>query len=193
VTPALAAVHCTQLNDADIERLSLARASIVHCPRSNMKLASGACRVADLLAAGVNVALGTDGAASNNRLDIWSELQMAALLGKHVAADATAVTAADALKMATINGANALGLGDETGSIEMGKAADLVCVELQAPLQTPAFDPISLLVYSAAREQVTDVWVAGQHLVDRGKLARLDLADIASRAAAWTERMTVTS
>lgn len=189
VTPGLAAVHATQLLDEEIDRLAAANASVVHCPRSNLKLASGACPVARLLERGVNVALGTDGAASNNRLDLWSELQIAALLGKHVANDATAVPAADAIRMATINGARAMGIEHATGSLIAGKLADIACVELGPPGQVPVLDPLSMLVYSISRDQVSDVWVGGEHLVDHGRLARVALADIAAAAAEWGERI----
>ena len=189
VTPALIGVHATQLDDGEIALLAEAKANIVHCPRSNMKLASGACPVAALERAGVNVALGTDGAASNNRLDMWSELELAALLGKHVAHDATAVPAAAVLRMATINGARALDLQAEIGSLTPGKAADVICVELAGPGQIPVLDPISQLVYAASRDQVTDVWVAGQHLVADGQLLRMDIGALGTTAQVWAERM----
>jgi 5-methylthioadenosine/S-adenosylhomocysteine deaminase len=189
VTSSLMAVHATQLNGDEIEAFADAGASVVHCPRSNLKLVSGACPVASLQAAGVNVALGTDGAASNNRLDLWAEMDTAALFGKHVAHDAEAVPASTALKMATINGARALGLEEVTGSIVPGKAAVLICVELvSAPVQ-PVIDPLSQLVYCAGREQVTDSWVAGEHLVSDGKLARLDIEGILERARHWGQRV----
>lgn len=189
LTPALAAVHATQLEPAEIEALAATSASVVHCPRSNLKLASGACPVAELARAGVNVALGTDGAASNNRLDLWSELELAALFGKHVAGDATAVPAAQALRMATINGARALGLDQETGSIEAGKAADIICVAFSPPGQVPVLDPLSQLVYSVTRDRVSDVWIAGEHLVDHGRLTRMNLDDIAAAAEEWAARL----
>lgn len=189
VTPALIGVHATQLLDEEIETLARAGASIVHCPRSNLKLASGACPVAKLLSAGVNVALGTDGAASNNRLDLWSELESAALLGKLVAGDASAVPAPAALRMATINGAKAIGLDGEIGSLEPGKAADVICVDMSDPALQPVLDPISHLVYAASREHVSDVWVAGEHLVAEGVHTRLDVRDICNRAADWGRRM----
>lgn len=189
VTPALMAVHATQLTPEEIEQLALAKASVVHCPRSNLKLASGACPVQALIDAGVNVALGTDGAASNNRLDLFSELELAALLGKLVACDATAVPAATALEMATLSGARALGLADEIGSITASKAADLICVDLTRLAQQPVLDPLSHLVYSAGRDQVTDVWVAGEHLVSGGTLQRMDEAAIFETCARWTERL----
>lgn len=190
VTPALMGVHATRLTPGEIEQLALARASVVHCPRSNLKLASGACPVQSLIDAGVNVALGTDGAASNNRLDLFSELELAALLGKLVAEDATAVPAATVLQMATLNGARALGLAEQTGSITAGKAADLVCVDLAGIAQQPVLDPLSHLVYSASRDQVADVWVAGEHLVSNGTLQRMDEAAIIDASARWADRLT---
>ena len=140
---ALPVVQCVRvrrdgpLTGADVELLATGNANVVHCPRSNLKLASGLCPVADLLRAGVNVALGTDGAASNNRLDLWAEMQTAALLAKQVAGDAAAVPAASALRMATINGARALGLANEIGSLVAGKAADVVCVKLSGVEHQP--------------------------------------------------------
>lgn len=189
VTPALVGVHATQLLDEEIETLARAGSSIVHCPRSNLKLASGACPAAKLLAAGVNVALGTDGAASNNRLDLWSELDAAALLGKWVAGDASAVPAPAALRMATINGARALGLESEIGSLEPGKAADVICVAMSDPALQPTLDPVSQLVYAASREHVSDVWVAGEHLIAEGVHTRLDIAEICARAVEWGRRL----
>jgi len=189
VTPSLIGVHATQLLDDEIDALARAGASVVHCPRSNLKLASGACPVAGLLAAGVNVALGTDGAASNNRLDLWSELDAAALLAKLVANDATALPAATALRMATINGARALGLDREIGSLEPGKAADVICVSMSDAALQPVLDPVSHLVYAASREHVSDVWVAGEHVVADGQHARLDVAETCARAARWATRL----
>lgn len=192
LTPALIGVHATHLNGEEIDRLAEVKANIVHCPRSNLKLASGACPVERLLKAGVNVALGTDGAASNNRLDLWSELELAALFGKHVAGDAQAVTAASAIEMATINGARALNLAEETGSLVPGKAADVICVELAAPGLLPVLDPVSQLVYSASRDQVTDVWVAGKQLVSDGELTQMDTTAISASTNTWAERLRTT-
>ncbi len=189
VTPAFIGVHATQLERAEIDVLATAGASVVHCPRSNLKLASGACPVAALLRAGVNVALGTDGAASNNRLDLWAELQTAALFGKHVAGDATAVPAGDAIAMATINGARALNLAAEIGSLVAGKAADVICVNLGGIEHQPVLDPLSQLVYSASRHDVSDVWVAGEHLVANRELVRLDVASIGAAAERWGRRL----
>lgn len=189
VSPLLLAVHMTQLEDAEIERLAAAGASVVHCPESNLKLASGFCPVAKLLAAGVNVCLGTDGAASNNDLDMLGEMRTAALLAKGVAGRADAVTASQVLAMATLNGARALGLAEEIGSIEAGKAADLCAVDLERPATWPVYDPVAQLVYAASREQVGDVWVAGRRMVADGRLARMDDALIISRAGAWRDRI----
>jgi 5-methylthioadenosine/S-adenosylhomocysteine deaminase len=189
LTPALMAVHATQLADQEIERLAHSGCSVIHCPRSNLKLASGACRSADLTAAGVNVALGTDGAASNNRLDLWSEMEFAALFGKHVAKDPEALPAPAVLRMATINGARALGLDREIGSLEIGKAADAICVRLADPSVIPVFDPLSQLVYCAGREHVSDVWIAGEHLLADGALTRLDVGLLLERAHSWSQKV----
>ena len=151
----LSAVHMTQLRETDIEAVAESGASVVHCPQSNLKLASGFCPVADLVEAGVNVALGTDGAAANNDLDLLNEAQTAALLAKGVAADAKAVNAFQALEMMTINGAAALGLEDRIGSIEPGKQADLCAIRLDALQTTPMFDVVSHLVYAASSQQVS--------------------------------------
>ena len=161
----------------------------MHCPRSNLKLASGICPVAKLRAAGVNVALGTDGAASNNRLDLWSEMQTGALLAKQAAGSAAALPAAEALRMATINGARALGLAGEIGSLATGKAADVICVDLSGVEHRPLLDPVSQLVYAASRHDVTDVWVAGEHLVADRAALRLDVAEICAAAERWGQRL----
>ncbi|HKK03905.1 MAG TPA: TRZ/ATZ family hydrolase [Gammaproteobacteria bacterium] len=189
LSPMLMAVHMTQLEDQEIAALAAAGASVVHCPESNLKLASGFCPVAKLLDAGVNVCLGTDGAASNNDLDMIGEMRTAALLAKGVAGRPDAVGADQALAMATINGARALGLGEQTGSIEPGKWADLCCVGLQQPATWPVYDPVAQLVYAAGRDQVSDVWVAGRRMVADGHLARLDESAIIKRAGDWRDRI----
>jgi len=189
LTSSLMAVHATQLTDEEIATLASSGSSVVHCPRSNLKLASGACRVADLLDSGVNVALGTDGAASNNRLDLWSEMDTAALLGKLIADDAEALPAPDVLRMATINGARALGLEQEIGSLQPGKAADFICVRLTGATVEPVLNPVSQLVYSAGRENVSDVWVAGEHLLANSELTRLDEALLLERAQDWGQKV----
>ena len=189
VTPSLIGVHATALTAEEIALLATAGANVVHCPRSNLKLASGLCPVAELLRAGVNVALGTDGAASNNRLDLWAEMELAALLAKQVAGNAAAVPAAQALRMATINGARALGLGNEIGSLVAGKAADVICVELSGVEHHPLLDPVSQLVYAASRHDVTDVWIAGEQLVADRALLRLDVADVCAAAERWARQL----
>jgi 5-methylthioadenosine/S-adenosylhomocysteine deaminase len=189
VTPNLIGVHATALAAAEIDLVATAGASIVHCPRSNLKLASGICPVAALLAAGVNVALGTDGAASNNRLDLLAEMQTAALLAKQASGNAAALPAPDALRMATINGARALGLASEIGSLVPGKAADVICVDLSGVEHRPLLDPVSELVYAASRHEVTDVWIAGEHLVAERTALRLDIAEIGAAAQRWGTRL----
>jgi 5-methylthioadenosine/S-adenosylhomocysteine deaminase len=189
VSPMLMAVHMTQLEDTEIARLAAAGAHVVHCPESNLKLASGFCPVARLLEAGVNVCLGTDGAASNNDLDMIGEMRTAALLAKGVAGRADAVDAQQVLAMATINGARAMGLAEETGSIESGKWADLSCVNLARPPTWPVYDPVAQLVYAAGRDQVEDVWVAGRRMVAEGRLTRMDEDLVLARAGAWRDRI----
>ncbi|HUO67499.1 MAG TPA: amidohydrolase family protein [Gammaproteobacteria bacterium] len=189
VTPSLIAAHANRLEPSEIAALATAGASVVHCARANLKLANGACPVADLLRAGVNVALGTAGAASSDRVDLWAEMQTAALLAKHVAADAAVVPAAAALAMATINGARALGLDGEIGSLVAGKAADLICVDLGHLELQPVLDPLTRLVYAASSRDVTDVWVAGEHVVTSSALLRLDGEAIAAAAAGWGRRL----
>ncbi len=189
VTPSLIATHANRLEPGEIETLASAGASVVHCARANLKRANAACPVAELLRAGVNVALGTGGAASSDRLDLWAEMQTAALLAKHVAADAAAVPAAAALAMATINGARALGLDAEIGSLVAGKAADVICVDLGRFELQPMLDPLTRLVYAASSRDVTDVWVAGEHVVTSAELLRLDREAIAAAAAAWGRRL----
>jgi 5-methylthioadenosine/S-adenosylhomocysteine deaminase len=157
----LLAVHLTQLEDREIEKLAAMGVNAGHCPESNLKLASGFCPVAELARAGINVCIGTDGAASNNDLSMLAEMRTAALLAKGVSADASALPAHTALRMATLNGAAALGLDGEIGSLEPGKAADLVAVDLSQIETQPAHHPISQVVYSAGRHQITNVWING--------------------------------
>ena len=189
VGPGFQCVHATQLLDAEIRMLANAGASVIHCPESNLKLASGACRVADLLQAGVNVALGTDGAASNNDLDMFSEMRTAALLGKLVAEDAAALPAPAVLEMATINGAKALGIEQETGSLETGKWADLTAVALDRFNTSPLYDVCSHLVYAAQSSQVSHVWCAGRALLEAGRLLTVDSAAVLAAAAHWREQV----
>jgi len=185
LSPSLLAAHMTQLDDADRQLVADSGATVVHCPESNLKLASGFCEVQKLVDAGVNVALGTDGAASNNDLDMIGEMRTAALLAKAVHGDASALPACDVLRMATLNGARALGLGDDTGSLTPGKWADITAVDLGVLETRPLYDPVSQLVYAAGREQVSDVWVAGHHLLNGRALTNLDLGEILQRASDW--------
>jgi len=189
VTPALMAAHMTQLSDEEIAVAAENGISVVHCPSSNLKLASGFCPVAKLIQAGVNVAIGTDGAASNNTLDMLAEMRQAALLAKGVAGDPSAVPAATALRMATLNGAKALGLDRDLGSLIPGKWADICAVDLDCPETQPVHDVVSTLVYAAGREQVSDVWVAGRRLLQERALPRTDLPGLLKRAAAWRQRI----
>jgi 5-methylthioadenosine/S-adenosylhomocysteine deaminase len=187
--PRLIAVHMTQLLKEEIDALAQSNVSVAHCPASNLKLASGFCEVDRLLKSGVNVALGTDGAASNNNLDMLEELHLAALLAKGVAREATALPAHEALRMATLNGAKALGLDDRIGSLEPGKSADVIAIDLSDIASQPVYDPASQIVYSASREQVTDVWVAGRRLVDTGQLTTLDEQALKRKAGAWRDKI----
>ncbi len=189
LSPLLVAVHMTQLEDRDIEEIASAGSSVVHCPESNLKLVSGICPTARLIESGVNVALGTDGAASNNDLDMIGEMRTAALLGKLVAGSAAALTARDVLRMATLNGARALGLGDDIGSVTPGKWADVICIDLDRVNTRPVYDPVSQIVYSAGRDQVSDVWIGGIRLLRDGGLARQDEAELLANARGWQKRI----
>lgn len=187
--PAFLAVHAVYLDSDDVNRLATQGCHVVHCPGSNMKLASGAAPIASLLARGVNVALGTDGAASNNRLDVFSEMRLASLLAKVTTGDAAALPAATALQMATLSGAVALGLQSQIGSLVAGKAADCTAVRLSSLEMLPMYDVVSHLVHVAGREHVSDVWVAGSRVVDNGRLATMDSVALATRARAWQQRL----
>ncbi|QKK02509.1 MAG: TRZ/ATZ family hydrolase [Pseudomonadota bacterium] len=187
--PRLLAVHMTQLDEAGIARTARAGVHVLHCPASNMKLASGMCPVAALDAAGVNVAVGTDGAASNNTLDMFAEMRLSALLAKGCSGDPEAVPAARALSMATLHGARALGLDADIGSIEKGKAADLVAVSLSGPESQPVHNVISQLVYAASRHQVRSVWVAGRMVVCGGSLTTIDLERLTAQCEHWRQRL----
>jgi 5-methylthioadenosine/S-adenosylhomocysteine deaminase len=187
--PSFIAIHGVHLDAPDIEMLALHGGHVVHCPVSNLKLASGLAPVSALLARGVNVALGTDGAASNNRLDIFAEMRFAALLAKATAGDPSTVPAAQAVAMATIFGARALGLDAAIGSLAAGKQADMIAVDLGSIGATPCYDPVSHLVHAIGREAVTDVWVAGRRVVESRVLTSADEASIAARALTWQERL----
>ena len=189
VNERLMAVHATQLEDGEIAALAERGCSVTHCPQSNMKLASGFCPVATLRTAGVNVALGTDSAASNNGLDMLEELKTAALLAKAACGNAEAITASEALEMATLAGARALGLDDEIGSLVSGKAADIVALDLLRPNTQPVYDPISQVAYSCKASQVSDVWVRGKALLDAGQLEWGDEDRILAEAGEWGRRI----
>ena len=189
LTPRLLGVHLTHLLDSEIEAVAEQGVHAVHCPESNLKLASGMCQVKSLLDAGINVALGTDGAASNNDLDMISEIRTAALLAKGVASDTTAVPAYQALSMATINGARALGLDQKIGSLLVGKAADFIAVDLAHPATQPVHDPVAQLVYSAGRDQISDVWVNGKQVLRHGAHTGIDVAALIEEAAALGARI----
>ena len=185
----LIAVHMTQLTDAEIALCAERGVSVVHCPESNLKLASGFCPVAKLQRAGVNLAIGTDGAASNNDLDMFGETRSAALLAKAVADDAAAFNAASALHAATLGGARALGFDHLVGSIEPGKQADLACVDLGALETQPLHHVVSQLVYASGRHQVTDVWIAGRAKLRERVLVDMDAAAIVANARQWRDRI----
>ncbi|MFP5441744.1 MAG: TRZ/ATZ family hydrolase [Gammaproteobacteria bacterium] len=187
--PSFQCVHMTQIDDADLEILATSGSHVIHCPESNLKLASGFCPVGRLQKAGVNVALGTDGGASNNDLDLFSEMRTAALLAKAVSGDATACPATAALRMATINGAKALGLDAITGSIEAGKQADLIAVDLSALETQPLYNIASQLVYATGRHQVTHSWVAGEALLADGELTTLNAGHLKRVVAEWAARI----
>ena len=189
LTPRLLAVHMTQLLPEEIKTLAETGVHVLHCPESNLKLASGFCKVALLLKAGVNVALGTDGTASNNDLDMLGETRTAALLAKGVSGDATAFPAHAALSSATLSGAKALGLEEHIGSLKAGKSADITAIDLSSVSAQPVYDPISQIVYSATRGQVTDVWVAGKRLLHDRRLTTLDEQAILAKASGWGDKI----
>jgi len=178
------------VNEAEIGLLAQYGCHVAHCPTSNLKLASGIAPTFELMRAGVNLGLGTDGAASNNRLDLFAEMRLAALLAKGVSGDATALSAAAALKMATLGAARALNLDDRIGSIVPGKRADLVAVDLQALPSQPVFDPVSHLVYVAGREDVTHAWVDGKLQLNERCLVNLEPDDLTARATYWRNKLT---
>ncbi|MDP1645902.1 MAG: TRZ/ATZ family hydrolase [Thiobacillus sp.] len=188
--PNFIGVHAIHVNDAEIELLAQHGCHVAHCPSSGLKLASGIAPVAKFIAAGVNFGFGTDGAASNNRLDLFAEMRLAALLAKGASGDAAALPAAAALKAATLDAARALNLDSQIGSITPGKRADLVAVDLHALSSQPVFDPVSHLVYVAGREDVTHVWVDGKLKLNERRLVNLDTDDLTARATYWRTKLT---
>lgn len=193
LSPHLLAVHMTQLQEQEIARIAEAGAHVLHCPESNLKLASGMCRVQDMLEAGINVALGTDGAASNNDLDMFGEMRTAALISKVMSGNAASLPAETALALATINGARALGIDEETGSLKVGKAADITAVNLGDLESQPIYHPTSQLVYATGRDKVSDVWIAGRHVLKDRALTTLDEQEILANTALWGERIRSTN
>lgn len=181
------AVHMVHLNDEEIALCAKKKIHVSHNPESNLKLASGFAPIHKLLKAGVNVCLGTDGAASNNDLDMFGEMRTAALIGKAVTQDPTALDAMTILEMATINGAKALGLADKIGSLEVGKAADLITINFNHLFTQPVFHPISHLVYALNRLQVNDVFIAGKCVLSNGKLTTMDENILIEKAKAYGE------
>lgn len=188
----LVAVHMAHLEPYEIEKVSAAGCGVVHCPQSNLKLASGFCPAAQLEVAEVPLALGTDGPASNNALDMFAEMKSAALLAKSLSRDPKALPAEMALAMATIEGAKALGLESKIGSLEAGKLADLIAVDLSWPETQPVYDPVSQLVYAAGRHQVREVWVGGRRLLANGQLICLDWEMLRAEVAIWRDRLAST-
>ncbi len=189
--PAFIAVHAVHLTSQEIALLANQSCNVAHCPSSNLKLASGFAPVASLLDHGINVGLGSDGAASNNRLDLFEEMRLAAMLAKAVSSRADALPAHQALQMATLNGARALGLDSKIGSLAQGKAADITAVDLSGLELSPCFDPVSHLVYAAGREQVSHVWVNGKLLLDNRQLTTLSAQELAAKARYWQEKIGV--
>ena len=189
LTPRTQLVHMTTLNDRDIELVKLSGAHIVHCPQSNLKLASGACPIAKLMANGINIALGSDGAASNNSLDMFSELRTAALLAKLSSGDASALTDWQALEAATLGGAKALAIDNKVGTLEIGKHADIIAIDLSAVEQQPLYQPISQLVYTPCGHHVSHSWVHGQQVLADRKPTQMDLREIVAKAESWRQRI----
>ena len=192
-SPQLVAIHMTQVEPEDLDLLAEARASVVHCPESNLKLGAGVCPVAQLLGRGIRVALGTDGAASNNDLDLLAEARIAGFVSAGVAATPGELIASDLVRMATLEGAQTLGLGEVTGSLVPGKWADLCCIDLRAPRSWPVHDVATAVIYAASSQQVTDTWVAGRRLLADGRLRTVDESAVLERAEAWAARLDATA
>lgn len=193
LSPHLIAVHMTQLTEEEIDWCAEAGVHIVHCPESNLKLASGFAPIAGLIKRGVNVSIGTDGAASNNDLDMFAEMRLAALLAKGVARDPSVVPAYQALQMATINAAKSLGIDSLTGTLEIGKAADIIAVDLSEIETQPLYDLPSQLVYATSRDKVTDVWVAGKQLLKQRQLTTMNTQHISAQAQHWATKIRAVS
>ena len=189
VGPRLIAVHAIHLDPDELDLMAREGVSVAHCPSSNLKLASGIAPVAQMRERGIRVGVGTDGAASNNRLDLLTEMRTAALLAKVTSGEASTLNAFEALEMATLDGARALGIDAHTGSIVPGKWADLAAVELSSLETLPCFDPVSHLAYAAGREHVSDVWIAGRARLAQRRLTGLDEEDLRDKALWWQKRL----
>ncbi|MBI1770933.1 MAG: amidohydrolase family protein, partial [Burkholderiales bacterium] len=189
LSPRLIAAHMVHANDDEIKLLAQQGVHIAHNPASNLKLASGFAPIHAMQTAGVNVGIGTDGAASNNKLDLLGDLRMAALLAKAVSSNPTALTAGNALEMATLAGAKALGMDKQIGSLVAGKLADVIAIDLSAVETLPLFDPVSQIVYAAGREQVSHVWVNGRCLMADRKLQTVDEGQLKDKARWWQHKV----
>jgi 5-methylthioadenosine/S-adenosylhomocysteine deaminase len=189
VNASLLAVHAVHVTQDEVRRLAAAGAGVAHCPSSNLKLACGLAPATALVDAGVAVGVGTDGAASNNLLDVLAEVRLAAMLANVSSGDGGAIPAEQALRMATLDAARALRRDHEIGSIEPGKWADLTCIDMQCLNTQPLYDPVSQLVYATRADQVSDVWVAGRHLLDRGELTTINRDSIFKRSNEWRARI----
>lgn len=189
LSPLTQCVHMTQINEIDIAILQQSGAHVIHCPESNLKLASGFCPVDKLMKAGVNVALGTDGAASNNDLDLFSELKTAALLAKTVSNNAAALDAHTALRMATLNGAKALGIDDQVGSLEVGKQADIAAIYFNDLDLQPVYNPVSQLVYANIGHRVSHLWVNGKCLMENRELQTINERELIGKIRQWQEKI----
>ena len=189
----LLAVHMTQLSTEEIQQLGGSGVHVIHCPQSNLKLANGICPIVELRDAGVNISIGTDGAASNNNLDLLAEAETASFLAKGTCGDATVVDAFSAIEMLTINGAKALQMESSLGSITAGKYADLAALDLKAPETQPLYNVVSQLIYSASSRQFTDVWVGGERVLKGGELTTIDLDDVMQSADSWRLRLSADS
>lgn len=185
----LIAIHMTQVSDEEAQILAQTNSNVIHCPESNLKLVAGTCPAWKLIDSGVNVGLGTDGSASNNDLSMMGEMKTAGILGKWIARDASAMPVHAILQMATLNGARALGLEEEIGSLEIGKSADFIAVDFSSIERSPVYDPISALVYSSNDQQVTDVWIAGKRVLNQRHFANIDEDDLRQRVEKWHEKI----
>ena len=181
----LIAVHMTQLEKNEIDELKRTRVNVAHCPESNLKLASGLCPIGELQKNNINVCIGTDGAASNNDLDMIGEMHTAALLAKGVSNDCICSDSHTTLRMATLNGAKALGLNKLIGSLKKGKQADVVAIDLNQIETIPLYEPLSQIIYAADRRQISDVWIAGKRLLKNRELTTLKYEELLENSKLW--------